>query len=282
MIPVLSSGMPELPEVETVRRTLAPAVGAKIIGAWDSGKGLHMARKPPRKRLAQLVGATITKLRRHGKYLLIDTDTPRTLLVHLGMTGRLLIVARSTPRAKHTHLVLDLGDRELRFVDARRFGQIDVVDRATEKAHEGLAVLGPDPLVDGFDGAYLFAKSRHKQATLKAFVLDQGIVAGVGNIYASEALWRAKLRPTRRAHRLTVAGAKTLAAAIHEVFDRALTKGGTSLRDFVAADGSEGENADYLWVYDRAGEACPRCKTKIRRTVLQGRATYYCPTCQTP
>jgi|HubBroStandDraft_5_1064220.scaffolds.fasta_scaffold218498_2 formamidopyrimidine-DNA glycosylase len=282
MIPVLSTGMPELPEVETVRRTLAPAVGAKIVGVWDSGKGLHMARKPPRKRLAQLVGATITKLRRHGKYLLIDTDTPRTLLVHLGMTGRLLIVGKTTPRAKHTHLVMDLGDRELRFVDARRFGQIDVVDRETERAHEGLALLGPDALVDGFDGAYLFAKSRDKQATLKAFVLDQSVIAGVGNIYASEALWRAKLRPTRRAHRLTAAGAKTLAAAIHEVFDRALTKGGTSLRDFVAADGSEGQNADYLWVYDRAGEACPRCKTKIRRTVLQGRATYYCPTCQTP
>ena len=281
-IPVLSSGMPELPEVETVRRTLAPAIGAKILGAWDSGKGLHMARKPPRKRLAALVGATITKLRRHGKYLLIDTDTPRTLLVHLGMTGRLLIVAKASPRAKHTHLVLDLGDRELRFVDARRFGQIDVIDRKTERDHEGLAVLGPDPLVDGFDGAYLFAKSRGKQATLKAFVLDQGIVAGVGNIYASEALWRAKLRPDpartsthRRRARTRSPPRSTRCSTAH------LREGGTSLRDFVAADGSEGQNADYLWVYDRAGEPCPRCKTKIRRTVLQGRATYYCPTCQT-
>jgi formamidopyrimidine-DNA glycosylase len=279
---VLITVMPELPEVETVRRTLAPALGARIIGAWDSGKGLHMGRKPPRGKLARLVGATITKLRRHGKYLLIDTDTPSTLLVHLGMTGRLLITAKSSPRAKHTHVVLDLGERELRFVDARRFGQVDVVDRAREREHEGLAVLGPDALVDGFDGAYLFARSRGKQATLKAFVLDQGVVAGVGNIYASEALWRAKLRPTRRAHRLTAAGADTLAAAIHEVFDRALTKGGTSLRDFVAANGVEGLNAEYLWVYDRSGEPCPRCKTKIRRTVLQGRATYYCPTCQTP
>jgi formamidopyrimidine-DNA glycosylase len=279
---VLITVMPELPEVETVRRTLAPALGARIIGVWDSGKGLHMGRKPPRGRLARLVGATITKLRRHGKYLLIDTDTPSTLLVHLGMTGRFLITAKSSPRAKHTHVVLDLGERELRFVDARRFGQVDVVDRAREREHEGLAVLGPDALVDGFDGAYLFARSRGKQATLKAFVLDQGVVAGVGNIYASEALWRAKLRPTRRANRLTAAGADTLAAAIHEVFDRALTKGGTSLRDFVAANGVEGLNAEYLWVYDRSGEPCPRCKTKIRRTVLQGRATYYCPTCQTP
>lgn len=282
MIPVLSSTMPELPEVETVRRTLAPALGATIRGAWDSGMGLHMGRKPPRKRLAQLVGATITKLRRHGKYLLIDTDTPLTLLVHLGMTGRLLVIGSSAPRAKHTHVVLDLGTTELRFVDARRFGQVDVIERATERAYDGLALLGPDPLVDGFDGAYLYEKSRSRQTSLKAFVLDQSVVAGVGNIYASEALWRAKLRPTRRASRLTTATANTLAAAIHEVFKRALTKGGTSLRDFVAADGSEGRNAAYLWVYDRAGTPCPRCKTPIRRTVLQGRATYYCPRCQTP
>lgn len=274
--------MPELPEVETVRRTLEPAIGATITGVWDSGKGLHMFRKPPRKRLAALVGTTITGVRRHGKYLLVDTDSPWTLLVHLGMTGRFLIVPASAPRAKHTHVVLELGRRQLRFVDPRRFGQIDVVDRATERAAEQLAELGPDPLVDGIDPDLLYTKSRRKKATLKAFVLDQSVLAGVGNIYASEALWRARLRPSRRAHRLTAASAKTLAKAIAEVLDNALTNGGTSLRDFVNADGAEGENADYLWVYGREGEPCPRCKTKIRRTVLQERATYYCPTCQTP
>src|SRR5688572_32305710 len=125
--------MPELPEVETVRRTLAPAVGAKILAVWDSGKGLHMRRKPPRKQLQQLVGATLTAMRRHGKYLLIDTDTPHTLLIHLGMTGRVLIASTSQPRPKHTHLVLQLGERELRFIDARRFGQVDIVERARER-----------------------------------------------------------------------------------------------------------------------------------------------------
>ncbi|MDB4958508.1 MAG: formamidopyrimidine-DNA glycosylase [Myxococcales bacterium] len=274
--------MPELPEVETVRRTLAPTIGAKISAVWDSGKGLHMHRKPPRARLRKLVGATITGVRRHGKYLLVDTDTPSSLLVHLGMTGRFLITAPETARAKHTHLVLDLGDRELRFVDARRFGQIDVLLRANEKAHPALAILGPDPLVDGIDDAAFHARARGKKATLKAFVLDQGVIAGVGNIYASEALWRAKLRPTTRAHKLSVAAAARLCEAIREVLDHALTKGGTSLRDFVDADGAQGENADYLWVYGRAGEPCLRCKTAIRRSVLQGRATYYCPTCQTP
>jgi formamidopyrimidine-DNA glycosylase len=272
--------MPELPEVETVRRTLAPAVGAKIAGVWDSGMGLHMHRKPPRKKLQALVGATLTAMRRHGKYLLLDTDTPYTLLIHLGMTGRVLISPVSLPRPKHTHVVLELGKRELRFIDARRFGQVDVVERANERAHPGLALLGPDPLVHGIDPVAFAAAAKRKKTTLKALVLDQSVLAGVGNIYASEALWKAKLRPTTRAHKLSAAAAARLAKAIDEVLHHALTNGGTTLSDFVAADGAEGNNADYLWVYGREGEPCPRCKTPIRRTVLQGRATYDCPTCQ--
>jgi formamidopyrimidine-DNA glycosylase len=182
--------MPELPEVETVRRTLAPAVGAKIVAVWDSGKGLHMRRKPPRKQLQQLVGATLTAMRRHGKYLLLDTNTPYTLLIHLGMTGRVLISPATTPRPKHTHLVLELGDRrELRFIDARRFGQIDLVERDHEREHAGLAILGPDPLVHGIDIVAFVAAANKKKTTLKSFVLDQSVLAGVGNIYASEALW---------------------------------------------------------------------------------------------
>ena len=274
--------MPELPEVETVKRTLAPAIGARIQSVWDSGKGLHMARKPPRAALNKLVGARLIAVRRIGKYLLLDTDGDRSLLVHLGMTGRLRIHKTGEPRANHTHVVFDLGDRELRFSDPRRFGQIDVVTRGAEREHPALAVLGPDALTEGIDPVAFHARSRGKKAMLKAFVLDQSVLAGVGNIYASEALWRAKLRPTTRAHRLTVESAQRLALAISEVLEHALSNGGTSLRDFVDADGAEGENADYLWVYDRAGEPCLRCKTLIRRTVLQGRATYYCPTCQKP
>lgn len=274
--------MPELPEVETVRRTLMPAIGARIAAVWDSGKGLHMKRKPPRKRLAQLVGATITAVRRHGKYLLVDTDHPESLLVHLGMTGRFMIVAKTTPRPAHTHLVLDLGTRELRFTDARRFGQLDVFTREHEREHPGLAVLGPDALVDGVDADTLVTLAKKRRTTLKAFVLDQSVIAGVGNIYASEALWRAKLRPTKRSNKLTTASARLLADAIRETITNALENGGTTLSDFVNADGVEGANADYLWVYDRAGQPCLRCKAKIKRAVHQGRATYYCPTCQTP
>lgn len=272
--------MPELPEVETVRRTLAPAVGAKILDVWDSGMGLHMARKPPRAALKKLVGTKITALRRIGKYLLVDTSGDKSLLVHLGMTGRLRIQKKSDARAPHTHVVFDLGARELRFSDPRRFGQVDVVTRSTEREHPALSVLGPDPITDGIDVDAFFARSRKKKAQLKAFVLDQSVLAGVGNIYASEALWRAQLKPTTRAHRLTSDSAARLAAAIREVLENALTNGGTSLRDFVDADGVEGENAEHLWVYGREGEPCLRCKTVIRRSVVQGRATFFCPTCQ--
>jgi formamidopyrimidine-DNA glycosylase len=275
--------MPELPEVETVRRTLTPAIGARIAAVWDSGMPLHMKRRPPRKKLRALVGAKITGVRRHGKYLLVDTDRPQSLLVHLGMTGRFCLHKKREPRATHTHLVLDLGARELRFADARRFGQLDVFVRADERAHPALAVLGPDALVPGVDPAALLEVARKRRGTtLKAFLLDQSVIAGVGNIYASEALWRAGLRPTTRTRRLTSAGAGRLADAIREVLENALEKGGTTLSDFVAADGAAGENADFLWVYDRAGQPCPRCKGIIRRSVLQGRATYFCPTCQSP
>src|SRR5262249_41377783 len=149
--------MPELPEVETVRRTLAPAVGGRIASVWTSGMGLHMARRPPRAKLQKLVGARITAIRRHGKYLLLDTDHAASILVHLGMTGRLRIHGTADPRAPHTHVVLGLDRGELRFVDARRFGQVDVVARGQERAHPALAVLGPDALDEAIDGAVLLA-----------------------------------------------------------------------------------------------------------------------------
>jgi formamidopyrimidine-DNA glycosylase len=273
--------MPELPEVETVRRTLTPAIGAQITRVWTSGKGLHMQRAPSKAKLGKLVGTRITGLRRIGKYLLVDTDGEHSLLVHLGMSGRFRIQRADEPRAPHTHVVLGLADgRELRFVDPRRFGQVDVAPRHDPRAHPALAMLGPDPLTDGIDPDAFYARARGKQAILKAFLLDQTVLAGVGNIYASEALWRARLKPTLRAHQLTRASAHALAAAVTAVIAHALDKGGTSLKDFVDADGREGENADYLQVYAREGEPCPSCRRTIKRAVHQGRATFYCPRCQ--
>ena len=273
--------MPELPEVETVRRSLAPAVGATITSVWTSGKPLRLNRAIPKAKLKTLVGRAITALRRHGKYLLVDVNGPSSLLVHLGMTGSLQLHTSGEPRRAHTHVVFALDDgRELRYADARRFGQVDVVDKAREREHPSLRVLGPDPYASTVDGAYLFERSRGRGTTLKSFLLDQANLAGVGNIYAAEALWRAKLKPTRRARRLTRPEADLLARAGRASFDEALRRGGTTFSDFVDGRGQAGENAEYLAVYGRAGEPCERCKSPIRRTVIQGRATYFCPTCQ--
>lgn len=274
--------MPELPEVETVRRTLRPALGARIVGVRSSGKPLRLGRPMPLAAIKKLVGHRITGLRRHGKYLLVDAENA-SLLVHLGMSGRFRLCKTGDPLPLHTHLVLRLDDgRELRFTDPRRFGFVDVVARGGEKAHPALAVLGRDPIEEGITGPWLHEQARGRKVTLKSFLLDQSVIAGVGNIYASEALWRVKVRPSRRTHRLDASTAGKLATAVRDVLEDALDKGGTSLRDFVDADGREGENMDYLKVYGREGEPCPRCRTAIRRTVIQGRATYFCPTCQVP
>lgn len=274
--------MPELPEVETVRRTLAPIVGARIASVSTSGKPLRMGSAIPAAALRKLVGQRFERLRRIGKYLLLDVDGPSGILVHLGMSGRLRVSAAGEPESPHTHLVLGLDKkRELRYSDPRRFGQISTYLRADERSHPALAVLGPDPLDASVDGARLLHESaRRRNVTLKALVLDQGVIAGMGNIYASEALWICKLRPTTRSSGLSAKSAGALWQAIRQVLDHALTHGGTTLKDFVDADGSSGEHADYLQVYGREAEPCARCKAKIRRTVQQGRATYFCPTCQ--
>jgi formamidopyrimidine-DNA glycosylase len=274
--------MPELPEVETVRLTLRPAVGATILQVWTSGQALRLGRPIPAAALRRAMsGRSIVELRRFGKYLVIDTDGPRSLLVHLGMTGRLRVHRPGDDRAAHTHVVFRLADgRELRYSDPRRFGQVDLVRRGAEREHPSLAVLGLDPLTEKLDGAYLFKRAQGRSASLKAFLMDQGVVAGVGNIYASEALWRAKLRPTSTLDRLTKPRADALARGVRDSLRHALAKGGTSLKDFVDADGAEGSNAEYLLAYGREGEPCKRCKTAIQRTVLQGRATYCCPACQ--
>lgn len=276
--------MPELPEVETVRRTLAPAIGARVASVAQSGKPLRLGRPMPFTAIKKaLTGRRITGLRRHGKYLLIDVEGGAALLVHLGMSGRFRLVDGRVPAPPHTHLRVHLDDgRELRFTDPRRFGQIDLVRRDTERGHPSLAVLGRDPLEEGITGAWLHEQSRRRTVTLKSFLLDQSVIAGVGNIYASEALWRVRIRPSRRAHRLGAAEARALAKAVKVVLETALTKGGTSLKDFVDADGVEGDNYEYLKVYGREGEPCPRCRTSIRRSVIQGRATFFCPTCQLP
>lgn len=276
--------MPELPEVESVRRGLVRRKlrGAKIARVRTSGKPLRLARPQPITALRRAtMGRRVTEIRRIGKYLLIDTDGPSSVIVHLGMSGNLRTAPRATPWEPHTHVVFELGDgRDLRYVDPRRFGMVDVLVRGKEREHPSLADLGPDPITEGLPADHLARTSANRSTPAKTFILDQTVVAGVGNIYASEALWLAQISPTRLAKKLGVDGGHALTIAIRDVLEFAIDNGGTTLRDFMGADGEPGENGEYLLVYGRAGQPCPRCGTAIKRTVLQGRATYFCPTCQ--
>jgi formamidopyrimidine-DNA glycosylase len=277
--------MPELPEVETVRRTLAPIVGAEISTTWWSGKNLRLNTPVDLKALRRACRhAEVEAIRRLGKYILIDfLDRPEVVLVHLGMSGRLRHFAKASPRPPHTHVEWRFEDgRLLRYSDPRRFGNVELVQRGLEREHKSLAKLGPDPLEDSITGASLRKSCQKTKRPIKVALLDQSLVAGIGNIYASEALWQAGIHPATPASKLSLVRCQRLCAAIIEVLQRALAHGGTSLKDFVSADGHAGEHSHYLWVYDRAGKSCPSktCGGKVRRTVQQQRATFYCPRCQ--
>jgi formamidopyrimidine-DNA glycosylase len=274
--------MPELPEVETVRRTLLPAIGATITGVATSGKPLRLGARVPVAALRRLIGARLTAMRRVGKYLLVDTDRAAAILVHLGMSGRFRVASASDPPAPHTHVTLALdGGRALRFSDPRRFGSVDVVTPAGEAQPPGVARAGSrSDRQRRRRGAPARARARQAHAA-QAVRSRPGVVAGVGNIYASEALWQCRLAPTRPAgHAHGGRGRRPGGVDRRGARRTRSTHGGTSLRDFVDADGAEGENADYLVVYGRDGTPCPRCQRTIRRTVLGGRATYECTRCQ--
>ncbi|MGB8297116.1 MAG: bifunctional DNA-formamidopyrimidine glycosylase/DNA-(apurinic or apyrimidinic site) lyase [Polyangia bacterium] len=272
--------MPELPEVETVVRTLRPGLlGASIRAVWTSGKGLRMARPVDRPALARLsIAARITSVRRKGKYILIGLDRAQVgILVHLGMTGRLRLQAASEPRAPHTHVVWSLTrGRELRFVDARRFGWV-AASRDVDALPE-VAGLGPDALTE-LDVPRLRLLLAASGAPLKAFLLDQKRVAGLGNIYVCEALFRARLHPRTPARRVA-SRAPQLLRAIRAALSIALANRGTTMRDFVDSEGRRGDNAAALLVYGREGKPCRVCGELVRRSPDAGRSTFYCPRCQ--
>ena len=281
--------MPELPEVETVRRTLMPAVGMRVTEVWTSGLPLRLNQPVERGKLRKAArGRSIEAVRRWGKYLIVDfVDGPMSVLVHLGMSGRLRLMKKSEERPRHTHVIFHLtgggGGRELRYSDPRRFGQVSQLRRGAEREHPSLARLGVDPLLDTLSGDMIHAWTRGSRQRIKTLLLDQSLIAGIGNIYASEALWEARIIPSLRSHRLSRPRAVALSDAVRKVLLHALGRGGTSLRDFVDAHGVAGTNSEYLWVYGREGEPCMRasCRYPIRRTVMQGRATFHCPRCQT-
>ena len=270
--------MPELPEVETVRRGLALRIsGRRILRAELRRSDL---RRPfPPALAARLDGALIGALGRRGKYILIELDADGLLLLHLGMSGRVTASHSGLPAAPHDHVVLTLDDGTvIRFNDARRFGTLDYVKRGEEHQHPLLVGLGPEPLESDFDGPYLAAKLAGKLTPIKAALLDQRVVAGLGNIYVCEALFRARLSPRRLARSIGRGRAERLAVAIRSVLTEAIAAGGSSLRDYVQSDGELGYFQHHWAVYGREGDPCPGCGCGggVRRIVQSGRSTFFC------
>jgi len=274
--------MPELPEVETVVRSISILlINSKIESAWTSGLPLHMQKVVDADALnSRVVGASVKQVRRRGKYILLDLVRGKTfsvVLIHLGMSGKLMLSRSSEARLPHTHVVLGLkGDCELRFVDPRRFGQFKVA--ASQAELKEIADMGPEPLDDLSLETFALSLSKSK-APIKAFLLDQRRIAGLGNIYVSEALFEARVHPSKPALKV-----KRQAPALLESVKLVLRKGienrGTTLRDYVDGKGVAGNNKHALRVYGREGESCTRCESTIRRSVDAGRSTFYCPVCQ--
>ncbi len=270
--------MPELPEVETTRRGIAPLLtGQTVRNVIVRDRRLRWP--VPRKLRTALTGRTFASIRRRAKYLLLHVDGA-CLIMHLGMSGSLRIIPADTPPQKHDHLDIVLTNgHSLRFRDPRRFGSVHWTEQAPE-LHPLLASLGPEPWDSAFNGNYLHQHARGRTLAAKAYIMDAKTVVGVGNIYASEALYGAGIHPARPAGRISRARYQSLRESIIEVLDAAIVAGGTTLRDFVASDGNPGYFFSCLKVYGRAGAPCKSCANPIKKRVLGQRSSYYCPKCQ--
>ncbi len=270
--------MPELPEVETTCRGLAPTVVAQqITRAVVRHRGM---RQPiPRGLEQRLQGKRVDALSRRGKYLLFQIGTG-TLIIHLGMSGRLWLVNAQIPPQKHDHFDLEFSLGPIvRLRDPRRFGLV-LWHGGDINTHPLIARIGPEPLTDDFNAAVLYAATRQRSAAIKLVIMDSHVVAGVGNIYANEALYRAHIDPRLAAHRLSLKRCESLVIAIKETLALAISAGGSSLRDYVGSDGQAGVFQNQFLVYDRLDHICSRCGANIREIRQGQRATYFCPGCQ--
>jgi len=282
--------MPELPEVETVRRGLAPVMEGQVITrALVNRPDLRWPFPPDMAN--RLTGQRVLALRRRSKYILADLESGETLLIHLGMSGRMLVsgdplgrFVQDHPAAeKHDHVVFEMANgARVTFNDPRRFGAMDLIDTATAQAHKLLAVIGPEPLSNDFNEPYLVAALKGRNTPVKSALLDQRIVAGLGNIYVCEALFRARILPQRRAGQIAASRVAALVPVIRQVLTDAIEAGGSSLRDFRQADGELGYFQHSFDAYGREGEPCRAtgCTGVITRIVQAGRSSFYCPLCQ--
>ena len=268
--------MPELPEVEVTRRGIAPLlVGQKIIGVAVRERRLRWPIPPA---VRAIVGRKVRAVKRRGKYLLLDCGKGH-LILHLGMSGSLRLESAATPPGKHDHFDLILGEQLLRLRDPRRFGAV-LWAAGPQERYPLLRHLGVEPLSRALDAKRLHALTRAHRTSIKQFLMDGRRVAGVGNIYASESLFRAAIDPRSRASRLSPARCARLVRAIKTTLRAAIRAGGSSLRDFVGSDSEQGYFQLRAWVYGRDGQPCRRCGALVRRLVQGQRATFYCPRCQ--
>lgn len=271
--------MPELPEVETTRLGISPHLLGKqikevIIRRYD-------LRWPVSPGLSEMAGRTFVSVKRRSKYLLLETAENEVLMVHLGMSGSLRVVPEAEEWRKHDHIGITLsGGLQLRYHDPRRFGLAMVMPLSEIRAHPLIKNLGPEPLEEHFDASHLHAALRKKSIALKTAIMDAKIVVGVGNIYASESLFRAGIHPQLHANKLTKPKAERLVKAIKEVLTESITQGGTTLRDFLKSDGEPGYFKQRLFVYGRKDEPCRVCGTAVSHKVLGQRATFWCKVCQ--
>ena len=282
--------MPELPEVETVRRGLGPVMEGQVIAAAAVNRDGLRFPFPPRM-ADRLAGQRVLHLRRRSKYIMADLGSGETLLLHLGMSGRILVSGgvigqfhhdHPAPQ-KHDHVVLTMGNgARITFNDARRFGAIDLVSTLAAEAHPMLANLGPEPLGNDFHEDYLAARLHGRLTPVKSALLDQGVVAGLGNIYVCEVLFRTGISPARLAGDVKAAEVGALVPMIRAVLTEAIAAGGSSLRDYRQADGELGYFQHRFRVYDREGQPCltPRCQGTIARLLQSGRSSFHCPLCQ--
>lgn len=273
--------MPELPEVETTRRGLQPHLCQQSV-LQVIVRNSRLRWPIPAELSRDLPGQVITDVWRRGKYLLLSCPDG-TLMIHLGMSGSLRVLAAETPPQKHDHVDIVLHNGQcLRYHDPRRFGCVLwTQDADVMHQHPLLATLGPEPLSDDFHGRYLYQKSRNRRSSIKSFIMDSHIVVGVGNIYASESLFLAGIDPRHAAGQISQARYETLAGSIQTVLEQAIAAGGTTLRDFTNSEGNPGYFKQSLTVYERAGANCVQCGGMIQQIVLHHRSTYFCANCQT-
>ncbi len=278
--------MPELPEVETVRRGLQRLLEGELIEGVDVRETRLRYPVDARRLRRELPGRRVTGLGRRAKYLLIrlEEDGSREeafLVIHLGMSGRIYFSEPGETPQLHTHVIFSIsGDRELHFCDPRRFGLVDLVPAALLEEDKRFSNLGVEPLSDECSAEYFFERSRKLRQPVKNFLMDGRRVVGVGNIYASEALFLAGVHPQRAAGRVSLKSWERITAVVKEVLTEAIRQGGTTLNDFQGPDGTAGYFQVFLRVYGRGGEECRECSSIIRRKVLSGRSTFYCPRCQ--